>query len=185
MLKKTITYEDLDGNPVTDEFHFFLSKAAIAEMELSEKGGLTDYIKKIVAEEDGKKLVEIFKDLLTRAVGRRSEDGKQFIRNQAIIDEFVQSNAYSELFVELATNAEQAAAFINGIVPKSMNSAVQTPQTDSVELPAVSDPEAPAWLKEGRAPTPDEVKNATPEQLQMAFRRKQNETGTTPVPPVA
>lgn len=191
MLKKTITFEDLEGNKLTEDFYFHLTKADIAEMELSEKGGLTDHVKKIIAAEDGPQLVALMKDLLVKTVGHRSEDGRRFIKNQAIIDDFVQSDAYSELFVELATNAESAAAFIRGVVPASMQEAVDTGMSENVELPAVSDsatpapaPQAevvePAWLTEGRTPTPDEVKNATPEQLRLAFQRKQAQP-----PPVA
>lgn len=184
MLKKTITYEDLDGHKHTDEFHFHLRKADVAAMQLSKKGGLEEYIKKIAKEEDGDKLVEIFKDLLQRTVGRRSEDGKQFIRTQEIIDEFMQSDAYSEMFMLLATDAEAAAAFANGVIPASMNAenAGEAKEISSVtDVSAETNSEEPAWLREGRTPTDAEVRNATPEQLRMAFQRKQTDMGTTPV----
>lgn len=186
MIKKTITFEDLDGNVLVEDFYFHLSKADIAEMELSRKGGLTEYLNKIVAEEDGAKLVEMFKDLLTKTVGKRSEDGRRFIKTQEITDEFVQSDAYSEMFIELATNAEQASAFVNGIVPSSMQTAVRAADVQNVDLPAVSDsasvaPSEPAWLTEGRTPTDEEIRNATPAQLQVAFQRKQaQQTEITP-----
>lgn len=196
MLKKTITFEDLDGNPVTEDFYFHLSKAEVAEMEMSVKGGLTTYLQRIVAEEDGPKLIEMFKDLLTRTVGKRSEDGRRFIKNQEIIDDFVQSDAYSEMFIELASNAEQAAAFVNGIVPSSMQSAVQAAQaaqTEDKELPAVSDsppiptvaPTQPAWITENRLPTDAEIRGATAEQLQVAFQRRLNAGEVTAPPPSA
>ena len=185
MLKKTITYDDFDDNSVTEDFYFNLSKADLAEMELSQKGGLEEYIKKIIAESDGAKLVEIFKELLLKSVGRRSEDGRRFIKNQEIVDDFTQTNAYSELFVELATNADQGAAFINGIIPTSMQEAAKAAAAESLELPAVSDtPEAirePSWITDGRVPTPAELKNATPEQISLAFQRKQAESNTNTV----
>lgn len=184
MIKKTIPFEDFNGNKLTEDFYFNLSKADIAEMELSEKGGLTAYLQKIVAEEDGKKLVAIFKDLLTRSVGKRSEDGRRFIKNQDIIDDFVQTNAYSELFMELSTNAEQAAAFVNGVVPSSLQEAVKNNSVTNVELPTSNSSAEPAWLTEGRTPTPAEVRDATPEQLQMAFQRKQASSAEI-TPPLA
>ena len=50
MLKKTITYTDFDDNERTEDFYFHLSKAEIAEMELSENGGLVKLIGKIFME---------------------------------------------------------------------------------------------------------------------------------------
>lgn len=164
MLKKTIAFKDLDGNIVTDDFYFNLSKAELAEMEMSQKDGLTDYLKKIVAESDGPKLIEMFKKLLTMSIGKRGEDGRQFVKSQAIVDNFVQTDAYSELFVELATNAGSAAAFVKGIVPSDMAEAIDKAEAEGVK--------EPAWITEGRTPTPEEVKNATPEQLQIAFTRR-------------
>jgi len=117
MLKKTITYVDYDGNERTEDFYFNLSKAEIAEMELSAEGGLTKLIERIVAAQDGKKIVEIFKDLILRAYGEKSPDGKRFIKSPELRDAFAQTEAYSELFMELATNVDASTAFVNGIVP--------------------------------------------------------------------
>lgn len=117
MLKKSITYIDYDGNERTDDFWFNLNKAELTEMELSCDGGLSKTIEKIVHEQDSKRIVEIFKDLILKAYGEKSTDGKRFIKNQELRDSFEQTEAYSELFMELASDADAAAAFINGIVP--------------------------------------------------------------------
>lgn len=122
MLKKTITYVDYDGNERTEDFYFNLTKAEVSEMEMSEYGGLTKLIKKIIAERDNKRIVAMFKDLILRAYGEKSPDGKRFVKNQELRDAFSQTEAYSVLFMELAGNAEAAAAFVNGITP------VMTPQ---------------------------------------------------------
>ena len=87
-------------------------------MEASEEGGMTEYINKIVAEQDAKKIIEFFKELINKAYGVKSADGKRFIKSPELSEEFMQSEAYSELFMELASNAEEAANFVNGIVPK-------------------------------------------------------------------
>lgn len=118
MLKKTIEYTDYDGNERTEDFYFNLTKAEITEMELSHDGGLTKLIEKIVAEQDSKRIVEIFKDLILRAYGEKSPDGKRFVKNQELRDAFAQTEAYSDLFMELATDAEAAVAFVNGIIPQ-------------------------------------------------------------------
>ena len=117
MLKKTIKYTDYDGNERTEDFYFNLTKAEITEMELSHDGGLVKLIEKIVAEQDSKRIIEVFKDLILRSYGEKSPDGKRFIKNQELRDAFAQTEAYSDLFMELASDADSAAAFVNGIVP--------------------------------------------------------------------
>jgi hypothetical protein len=117
MLKKTITYIDYDGNSRTEDFYFNLSKAEVTEMELSADGGLSKMLEKIVASQDNKRIMEIFKDIIIKAYGEKSPDGKRFIKNDALREAFTQTEAYTELFMELATNAEAASAFVNGIVP--------------------------------------------------------------------
>ena len=118
MLKKTITYIDFDENERTEDFFFNLSKAEVMEMELGVTGGMTQMLNKIVAAQDSKKIVETFKEIILKAYGEKSPDGKRFIKSQELTDAFAQTEAYSELFIELATNADAASAFINGIVPK-------------------------------------------------------------------
>jgi len=118
MLKKTITYTDYDGNNRTEDFYFNLSKAEVTEMEYSVDGGLTKMLKRIVDTNDLKRIIEMFKDLVLRAYGEKSADGRRFIKSQALRDEFSQTEAYSNLFMELAMNADSAAEFVNGITPQ-------------------------------------------------------------------
>jgi len=117
MLKKTISYTDYDGNLRTEDFYFNLTKAEVTEMELSAEGGLSKMLEKIVASQDSKRIMEIFKDIILKAYGEKSPDGKRFIKNQELREGFAQTEAYSELFMELATNTDAASSFINGIVP--------------------------------------------------------------------
>lgn len=117
MLKKTIKYTDFDGNERSEDFYFNLTKAEVTEMELSTEGGLSKTLQKIIDTKDSKRIMETFKDLILRSYGEKSPDGKRFIKNQELRDGFAQTEAYSELFMELADNAEMAAAFVNGIVP--------------------------------------------------------------------
>ena len=117
MLKKKITYEDYDGNQRTEDFYFNLNKAELTEMEMSHDGGLIKMIENIVAAQDNKRVIEVFKDLILRAHGEKSPDGKRFKKSQEISDAFAQSEAYSVMFMELATDEKAAADFVNGIVP--------------------------------------------------------------------
>ena len=132
MLKKTITYHDYNGVEYTQDFYFNLSKAEIMEMELGTTGGLAEMIQKIVAAQDAPSIVKVFKDLILKSYGEKSADGKRFIKSDEISTAFSQTEAYSELFMELATNAEAAAAFVNGIVPAEMAKEAATPVLKSL-----------------------------------------------------
>ena len=120
MLKKAITYKDFDDNDVTETFYFNLTKAEIIEMEVSDGGvnGLTKLIERVVETQNKKELIRIFKEIIVKAYGEKSSDG-HFVKNKEISDAFTHTEAYSQLFMELATNADAAAAFMNGIIPKS------------------------------------------------------------------
>ena len=117
MLKKTITYTDYNGVERKEDFYFNLTKAEIMEMEMSISGGLTEMINRIVAAQDVLAIVKIFKELVLKAYGIKSPDGKRFIKSEELATEFAQTEAYSQLFMELATDADAASAFVNGIVP--------------------------------------------------------------------
>jgi len=120
MLKKTITYTDYNGVERTEDFYFNLTKAEIMEMQLSTTGGLDEMIQRIIATQDVPAIAKIFKDLVLKAYGQKSPDGRRFIKSQELTDEFSQMEAYSELYMSLATDADAASAFINGIVPKDV-----------------------------------------------------------------
>lgn len=122
MLKLTRTYNDYNGMSRTEDFYFNLTQAEVTEMELSVDGGLVERINRIVAAQDGKQIIAVFKDIILRAYGEKSADGKRFIKNQELRDAFAQTEAYSDLFMELATDAEAAARFINGIIPQGKKS---------------------------------------------------------------
>lgn len=121
MLKKTITYNDYNGTERTEDFYFNLSKAEVMEMEMSTAGGLAEMIKNVVAKQDAPSIIKIFKDLILKAYGEKSADGKRFIKSEELSLAFSQTEAYSILFTELATDDKAAAAFVNGIVPTEMS----------------------------------------------------------------
>lgn len=194
MLKKDITYKDLDGNDVTETFWFHMNKAELAEMAMGKEGkegGFEQWVKNLIAANDGEVIVANFKKILLATIGRRSDDNKRFIKSDEIRQEFEQSDAYSELFMELISDSNKMTAFVNGVVPQNLREEVekveanqkrqglapttmpQTPPTPVSEQIQRTDDE-PAWIKEGRVPTADELKGATPEQLQEAFRRRES-----------
>lgn len=132
MLKKRITYTDYNGVERTEDFYFNLSKAEIIEMQSSVEGGLSEMLKKIIDAKDTPTLVRVFKDLILKAYGEKSEDGRRFIKSKEISEAFSQTEAYSILYTELATDDQAAAAFANGIIPKDIAKSGDKPALMSV-----------------------------------------------------
>lgn len=122
MLKKTITYEDYDGNKRTEDFYFNLTSAELTEMEMSVEGGLTKTLTKIVEAKDGKRIIETIKDLILRSYGEKSMDGRRFKKSFELSEAFSQTEAYTQLFMELVTDPEKTAAFVNAVVPQKKTS---------------------------------------------------------------
>ena len=116
-LKKNIKYTDYNGVERNEDFYFNLSKAEIVEMNLSTAGGLDEMINRVVAAQDAPSIIKIFKELILKAYGEKSPDGKRFVKSEELSRDFSQTEAYSNLFMELATDAEKAAEFVNGIIP--------------------------------------------------------------------
>lgn len=120
MLKRTIVYEDYEGNEVTEDFYFHLSQAELVEIELSYKGGLSKMLEEIIKDDDGATIVREFKKIILGSYGVRSDDGKRFMKSQQLREEFEATEAYSTLFIELIADASAAADFVNGIVPAKL-----------------------------------------------------------------
>lgn len=118
MIKKTITYIDYNGVERTEDFYFNISKPQIMEKELTTEGGYIEMIQRIISAKDVSSIVKVFKELILEAYGEKSSDGKRFIKSPELSEAFAQTEAYSMLFMELATNTEAATEFINGIIPQ-------------------------------------------------------------------
>lgn len=117
MFKKTISYTDYNGVERTEDFYFNLSKAELLEMQVSTTGGFDNMVKKILNAKDEPSLVKIFKDIICKSYGEKSADGRRFIKTDEVRENFFQTEAYSKLFTELASNDKAAAEFINGLIP--------------------------------------------------------------------
>ena len=118
MLKKTITYTDYDGNERTEDFYFNSSKAELTEVQHSVKGGLKNILEKAVQEKDGPTIMQLSKEIVLKAYGVKSNDGRRFMKSEEITKEFAETEAYVNLFMELATDEKAAIAFAEGVMPK-------------------------------------------------------------------
>ena len=121
MLKKTVKYVDYNGVERTEDFYFNMTKAEITEMELSVEGGFSKMLQELVVSKDNVKIVQLFKEMVLKAYGEKSPDGRRFVKSKELSEAFAQTEAYSEIFMELALNEEAAAAFINGIMPANLD----------------------------------------------------------------
>ena len=132
MLKKIITYTDYNGIERTEPFYFNLSKAELMEMELGVTGGMTEMLDKIIAAKDAPSLMKTFKEMIMKAYGVKSDDGKRLIKSEELSIAFTQTEAYSVLFTELITDDKAAADFVNGIIPNEIQAevAAQTAKTN-------------------------------------------------------
>lgn len=118
MLKKTITYTDYNGVQRTENHYFNLNKAEILEMEMSTPGGFVEMIKAIVDANDQQAIIKLFKEIIFKAYGEKDADGRRFKKSPELSEAFSQTEAYVQLYMELATDAKAAAEFVNGIIPK-------------------------------------------------------------------
>lgn len=135
MVKKTITYKDFDGQERTEDYYFNLTKTELTEMELSMNGGLSTLLEKIIKERDMKQLIEYFKRIVLDSYGEKSLDGRMFIKNEKLKEEFKSTMAYSEIFMELANDDKAAAEFINGILPSDLAEEVKKREGNVTPMP--------------------------------------------------
>lgn len=121
MLTRTITYTDYNGVERKENFLFNLTKAELMEMELSVNGGMAEMLQKVVDAKDGPTIMRLFKDLLLKAYGEKSEDGRRFMKSKEISEAFSQTEAYSIIYMELCTDDKKAAEFIEKIIPADID----------------------------------------------------------------
>ena len=124
MIKKTVTYTDYNGEQRTETFYFHYTEAEILDMEMSEEGSFADRIQRIIDAKDKTALMKLIKKFVIDAYGVKSEDGKRFMKNDELKTAFLECPAYSDIFMEMVTNDEIAAEFVNGVIPSTMKDRV-------------------------------------------------------------
>lgn len=166
MLKKSITYKNFDDETVTEDFYFNMTKAELVELELSENG-MAETLQAIVKAQDGAQIIAYFKKIILLSYGERSEDGRRFLKSKEMSDSFSHTEAYSNLFMELATDAKAASAFVNGIMPSDL-------MTEVAALPpTVSEVHNSLEEKPEEAPVNRPIEEMTRAELEEILRSKQ------------
>ena len=164
MLKKTITYEDFNGETVSEDFFFHLSKAELVELEMSHTGGLSASLERIIAAQDNKALIVEFKNLILSSYGKRSDDGRRFIKNQELRDEFESTEAYSTLFMELVTDTDAAIEFVQGVIPTDL-------EGDAKKLQAAIEPTPVTPISPPEIVTKADIARMSEEELSTFGKR--------------
>ena len=136
MIKKTMTYTDYNGIERTEDFYFHLNKAEIMRMEMSTAGGLAERIQRIVAAQDLPAIIAVFEELIQKSYGVKTPDGKGFTKKPEDLEAFIATEAYSDLFMELATDADAASKFVNGIIPAGLAKQIEENKTTTKKTAA-------------------------------------------------
>lgn len=132
MLKKTISYTDYLGNDRTEDFYFNLSERELANLELKNYGGFEGLIRQMAATTDVPKLTELFEKLVLMSYGEIAPDGRRFIKqNGKLAEEFMETEAYTKLYMELITDPDKLAAFIRGVIPKDLAKDMDSPDVQN------------------------------------------------------
>jgi len=142
MYKKTITYEDYNGNSRTEDFYFNITSAEFHKMQLETAGGLKEKLETIMQKQNGHDVVEAIDYFILSSYGEKTPDGKRFVKSTELSDAFKQTDAYNRLWLELCYNAEEASNFINGIFPKDIEKDIalaKGPETKSVPASVLSE----------------------------------------------
>lgn len=121
MIKITKTYTDYNGVERTEDFYFNLSEAELMEMETGISGGFSEMIQKIYNSKDVPSIMKVFKDLILKSYGEKTLDGRRFVKSKELSEAFSQTEAYSLIYMELSTDSDKAAEFVNGLLPKKLS----------------------------------------------------------------
>jgi hypothetical protein len=176
MFKKTITYTDFNDEEQTQDFYFHFSKADLLALA-SDGTTMMDRIQRIMKANDGRAILNEFRAIVWQACGIRSEDGARFIKSEEAKSSLMDSPAFDELLMELATNAEASADFVRQLIPEKLQNEVfeqlKNTKGGTVEVPAPfkeAEDNRPLWMKEHRNPTDDELMAMSKEEMRIAFQ---------------
>jgi hypothetical protein len=135
MYVKDIKYTDFDGVERNERAYFNLSEAEVTEYAYSVDGGLYNYVNRLVTTRNIPKLMEMFKEIIAKSYGEKSPDGRRFIKSPELSKAFMETNAYSQLFMELATKPEAVTEFLNGVMPVKMTQEQLDKATEEISTP--------------------------------------------------
>lgn len=169
MFKQTITYVNFNDEEVSKDFYFHMSKPEFVMLGVGAEA-MDERIKRMVATNDAKAVLDELDSILKLAVGRKSEDGESFVKDQKAWNDFRFSPAYDEFVMHLMIEPNRMVEFINQLIPEKMQKELRDHFAKQGSTPVVED--TPAWVREDRDPTPQELRNMTAAEMQAAFAKR-------------
>lgn len=121
MFKTTINYVDFDGVSREEDLYFNLTKMEMMDLELSVEGGFSNKLQELLNNNNSFEMFEIIKTFINKSYGVKSDDGRKFIKNDEVLNDFLQSAVYDEFVTSLITNEDNMNSFIIGIMPPIPN----------------------------------------------------------------
>lgn len=140
MITKNITFEDLEGNEITQPFYFNVSKAELIKLQTKEKNGLDRKLRQIATNQDVNGLINTINEFIEMSYGEKADDGIAFIKQKngvKLVENFMNTDAYSKLFEELVSSPDKLMEFIIGILPKDLAAQAQAEMAKNPQLAAV------------------------------------------------
>jgi len=165
MLKKTIEFKDLEGNSHTRDFYFHIKKDVLIEQELVHEGGFREHLNNIIQSGKGRVIMDTFKEIIAMSVGEKSEDGLSFLQSKERSEWFMGTDAYTEFFMELVTDAEGASKFINAIMPSDVEEAAAKMEARLKRSGLDMTPDVTQDAATKNLPTPEQLSAMSKEEL--------------------
>lgn len=126
MYVKSITYTDYNNVERTEDFYFHLTEAEVLEwLTTNTEATIDEVLDNMKKKNNIRGLLDSAKDLIYRAYGEKSVDGRRFIKTPEVKANFMETEAYSKLFMELSTDPKAASEFVNSIIPSSLAARVK------------------------------------------------------------
>jgi hypothetical protein len=181
VIKIPVEYEDFEENQVKEDLYFHMSKMELIDMELSHEGGLSTILPEMLQKKDLGEIIRLFRLVIKRAYGKKSEDGRRFEKSDEDAEQFMNSPAFDALFTKMVSDPEQFTKFITGLIPKDMLEAVEAETQNQLSLTGSTPPPAKPWIAEDRDPTQQELTSMSHDDLLEVMKRKVS-GGSTTVP---
>lgn len=171
MLKKTIKFKDLEGNDHEKDFYFHLKKDLLVELEIVHEGGFKERLQGIIASKKGRAIMDAFKEIVAMSYGEKSEDGMSFLQSKERSEWFMGTDAYSEFFFDLVTDASFASDFINGIMPSNIEQEAAKLEAKMRANGISTEPDNTQDKVTANLPTPAEMAKMSKDDLEAVFER--------------
>lgn len=147
MFSRTFEYKGYDGEMRKETWWFNLSETELYKLELGTVGGVNGMMNRMLREEQPDKIVDMFEKIILTSVGERSADGRRFLKKPRpgmpwgeVAEDFRETPAYDQLFIELVSDGTKVSDFLKGAIPEEL--AIKLAQAEKEKAAAEAQPVA-------------------------------------------